>query len=248
MSSGAPSSTLSRLRSRRFALLMWALVINLLLAPVMANSPILRVPTLGAILSGIFFGVVLVAAVFAVSHKRSITTIALVLASTVVLTAALKFALETRGMLTLSHLMKGAFLLFIAALLIRHIFATSKVTLDLISAALCAYLVFGLMCASLFAAIEGFQPGSFHLPGEGEAFSTVGFSPEEDILQVYFSFVTLLTLGYGDVYPVGSLARIVAVLEAFAGQIMMVVLVARLVGVHVAQSLIEPGTGSQDSS
>ena len=57
---------------------------------------------------------------------------------------------------------------------------------------------------------------------------------------IYMVVVTLSTVGYGDVYPVGSVARIAAVLEAFAGQIMMVVLVARLVGVHVAQSLMAP--------
>jgi hypothetical protein len=245
MSSAAPNSTLARLRSRRFALLMWAMVINLLLAPVMASF---RAPTLGGLLSAILFGAVLVAAVFAVSHKKSTTRMAIALAATAVLTMVLNFVREDRDAEILNHLMEGAFLLFIAGLLIRHIFTTSKVTLDLISAALCAYLVFGLMCASLFAAIEGLQPGSFHLPEEGQSFSTSGFSAEEDILQVYFSFVTLLTLGYGDVYPVGSLARIAAILEAFAGQIMMVVLVARLVGVHVAQSLIEPGSGSQDSS
>ena len=238
MSSGAPNSTLSRLRNHRFALLMWALVINLLLAPVLMTSAILRAPALGGVLSAVCFGAVLVAAVLAVSHKRSIATMAIALAATVGLTTVLNFVLESRGAEVLNHLTESVFLLLVCGLLIRHIFVTSKVTADLIKAALCAYLVLGLMCASFFAAIEGLQPGSFHLPEESQSFTTPGFSTEQSILQTYFSFVTLLTLGYGDVYPVGSVARIAAVLEAFAGQIMMVVLVARLVGVHVAQTLM----------
>ena len=248
MSSGAPQSRLSRLHGHRFALLLWALVINLLLAPVFLTSAILRAPTLGGVLSAVGFGVVLVAAVLAVSYKRSIATMAIALAVAVVFTTVLNFALGNRGAEVLNHLVEGVFLLFVCGLLIRHIFVTSKVTGDLIKAALCAYLVLGLMCASFFAAIEGLQPGSFHVPGEGQSFGTPGFNAEQDILQAYYSFVTLLTLGYGDVYPVGSVARIAAVLEAFAGQIMLVVLVARLVGVHVAQSLgdLKPGN-SEDS-
>lgn len=48
----------------------------------------------------------------------------------------------------------------------------------------------------------------------------------------YFSFVTLTTLGYGDIAPVAEAARSFAVLEAFIGQVFMVVPVARLVGLH----------------
>ena len=108
--------------------------------------------------------------------------------------------------------------------------------MDLIKAALCAYLVIGLMCAAQYAAIEAIWPGSFQLPDDGASFATPGFNVDEAVLRIYFSFVTLLTLGYGDVYPIGAVARIATVVEAFAGQIVLVVLVARLVGVHVAQS------------
>jgi len=52
----------------------------------------------------------------------------------------------------------------------------------------------------------------------------------------YYSFVTLATLGYGDIVPVSEAARSFAVLEAVMGQIYLVVLVARLVGMHISQS------------
>ena len=53
---------------------------------------------------------------------------------------------------------------------------------------------------------------------------------------VGFSFVTMSTLGYGDIVPRSSTARMVAALQAIAGQLYLVVLVARLVGLHIAQA------------
>jgi hypothetical protein len=49
---------------------------------------------------------------------------------------------------------------------------------------------------------------------------------------LYFSFVTLGTLGYGDIIPVGGPARALAVVEAIGGQMYLVVVVARLVSLH----------------
>ena len=52
---------------------------------------------------------------------------------------------------------------------------------------------------------------------------------------MYYSFVTLTTLGYGDIYPVRDGARIMAMLEATLGQLYLVILVARLVGLYTSQ-------------
>jgi hypothetical protein len=54
---------------------------------------------------------------------------------------------------------------------------------------------------------------------------------------LYFSFATLTTLGYGDIVPVSAIARTLATLEAITGQLYLAVLVARLVGLHIAESL-----------
>lgn len=53
----------------------------------------------------------------------------------------------------------------------------------------------------------------------------------------YYSFVTITTLGYGDVTPVSTQARSLALLEAVLGQLYIAILIARLVGSHLAQSL-----------
>jgi hypothetical protein len=54
---------------------------------------------------------------------------------------------------------------------------------------------------------------------------------------IHSSFVTLTTLGYGDITPVSAPARSFATMEAMAGQVYLEVLVARLVGMHISQSM-----------
>ena len=99
-------------------------------------------------------------------------------------------------------------------------------TLNVIYAAIAVYLFIAFMWAFLFLLVEKLQPGSITLGGTEE--STFHF--------FYYSFVTITTLGYGDITPTSEIARSLALLEAVIGQIYLVVLVARLVGIHIAQS------------
>ena len=82
-----------------------------------------------------------------------------------------------------------------------------------------------------YGLVELHEPGSFDLP------AIVGEPAGADRHMasfVYFSFVTLTTLGYGDVTPVGSAARTLALLEALVGQLFLAILVARLVALQIA--------------
>jgi voltage-gated potassium channel Kch len=58
---------------------------------------------------------------------------------------------------------------------------------------------------------------------------------------IYYSFVTITTLGYGDITPITGVARAFSMLEAIVGQIYLVVLVARLVGVNITQTINKEG-------
>jgi len=109
------------------------------------------------------------------------------------------------------------------AWLLADLFRKRRVTGASISAALCAYLLVGLTFAFVYNVL-----------GRTAFTGTASSDPLEF---AYFSFVTLTTLGYGDVLPVAPYARSLAALEALAGQIVLVVLVARLVGLHVAAHL-----------
>jgi hypothetical protein len=118
-----------------------------------------------------------------------------------------------------ADLWKALMLLLTAALIVHRVLARPVVTIQSIYGALSAYLVIGLMFASCYAAIQ-------HLGGM--PFFADGKPVTTQTLQ-YFSFTTLTTLGYGDFTAAGNGGRAIAVMEALAGQVFLVTLVARLV-------------------
>jgi hypothetical protein len=110
---------------------------------------------------------------------------------------------------------------------------------DRIVGAICVYILIGLGCASVYETLDGVIPGSFRFPAD-TAWSTPG-----PIRYRYFSFVTLATLGYGDVTPVTMLAGTLASLQAIGGQLYIGITVARL----VALSLVDrAGAGTSSRS
>lgn len=104
--------------------------------------------------------------------------------------------------------------------LVRRIFEHDTVTLQLVVAGLCAYLQVGFAFAFVFGAIDLAQTQPFFAQGEVTGFFDY----------VYFSFITLTTVGYGDLSAVGDFGRALAILETLLGQLFLVVLVAYLVG------------------
>lgn len=118
------------------------------------------------------------------------------------------------------------FFCFIALSLLFHVFGHERVTGDTIAGAICVFLLIGITWSLAYQAIHFFDPGAF------KNVAAESFSPAAHVDLAYFSFVTLTTLGYGDITPIAKPARMVAVTEAMVGQIYLTVLVARLVGLY----------------
>ena len=122
------------------------------------------------------------------------------------------------------------FVLFYVFTLIRllgYVMRGRKVTLDKIYGAVSVYLLIGIAWGSLYVLIDAIAPGSFQisenvLPADGSGLPDY----------FYFSFVTLTTLGYGDITPVSPFLRPLVVLEALSGVLYLAVLVARLVSLY----------------
>ena len=102
---------------------------------------------------------------------------------------------------------------------LRFVVRSPNVDSETIYAALSTYLLAGLFFGVIYTAIEYMWPGSFSGPDEFTQASAV-----------YYSFVTLATLGYGDFLPRSELARGVATFEVISGQLYLAVMVARLIG------------------
>jgi hypothetical protein len=112
-------------------------------------------------------------------------------------------------------------------LVLTRVFSPGPVTRQRIEGAVAAYLLFGLAWAQLYEAVEVLAPGAFGLP-KGEIPVGGWFSP-----LLYFSFVTLTTVGYGDIQPVHPVVRSLAMFEALVGQLYPAVLIGRLVSLRV---------------
>jgi hypothetical protein len=112
--------------------------------------------------------------------------------------------------------------LLAAALALRFAIRSGFVGSEHVYAALSAYLLAGILFGLFYWVVEQMRPASFGVTGEFSRMSAV-----------YFSFVTLATLGYGDIVPRTDVARGLAIVEGIGGQLFLAVLVARLVSLYV---------------
>jgi hypothetical protein len=119
----------------------------------------------------------------------------------------------------------------------KELFRQRDVTTNMIFGAVVAYLLAAVGFAYLYEVLELFQPGAFSGVPDGASPQALG-----DAL-LYFSLVTLTTVGYGDILPVSGLARPLAVLEGVFGTLYLAVMIARLVGLHIAAGMQSDGNG-----
>lgn len=128
----------------------------------------------------------------------------------------------------LGHALLAAFYGFTAAVFLKHILFSHSMRVEraTLYESACVYLLLGLFWGTLFSFIEHLSPGSFHL----DLALTDRHLDWSDFL--YHSFVTLTTLGYGDLVPVAPMARSLTLLEAVVGVFYVTALVARLVSIY----------------
>ncbi|WP_461536592.1 potassium channel family protein [Spongorhabdus nitratireducens] len=118
---------------------------------------------------------------------------------------------------------------YVIAQLIAKVFSTRQVTRDTISGSICVYLLIGYFWTFLYLLCDHIWPQSFEGLSAGVMVSEYNY--------FYYSFVTLTTLGYGDIVARTPPAQSLAVMEAITGQIYLTVMVARLVGMHISQGI-----------
>ena len=207
-------------RSNRF-LLMLGLILLMLIA-----SPFLREFVRLKLLLGVFNSVILLSALWAIGDKKYHLIIALVLAIPYLVTTWAGYIVYTDALALADGFTNTIIFGFVAYVILRHVFTAADVTREVIFAAVVAYLFIAMAWANVYFTVELFFPGSYALPESGFDAGLVRF--------MYFSFVTITTLGYGDITPLTDRAAGLAIVEALVGQIYLVVLVAWLVGMHVS--------------
>lgn len=142
-----------------------------------------------------------------------------------------------------SILLVTLWLVYAIVLVVVELFRKDQVDTNTILGAIVAYVLAAVAFSSVFELIEFAQPGSFSgLPADGV--SVVGVRREVENALLYFSFVCITTMGYGDILPVSALARSTASLEGVFGTLYLAVMIARLVSLHGRAPDADPGNFS----
>ena len=131
------------------------------------------------------------------------------------------------------------FYCYMIASVLRHVLRNTTVNADIISGAICIYLLMGMVWAMLYSMVEQVSPGSFMVGAfsNESSLGSIHIGIDEGVtahftIFLYFSYTTLTTLGYGDIIPASNAARSLTSLEAIAGVLYVGAFVARLIAAY----------------
>ena len=199
------------------------MILRLLASPLLHGGP-------GDIIASFFFFYIIFLIVQSYRLKRSLFILFVAIAALgffldVVLTLGwISVSARTPTLLTI-ELIYALFFGSASFLILRAIARTRQVTMDTVRGGICVYLLLGYFWAVLYGMVETFDP---------DAFSTSLLVDNSATKMIYYSFVTLTTLGFGDIVPVSRMASTLTILEALLGQLYPTIFIALLVGSYLS--------------
>lgn len=213
----------------KFGLLLACLFVALIVPSYFDGHPLFNV-----VWKVIFTSVLLAALYSLVGHKK-VWFPALVLMLPTLATVWIEhFSVHNRVLFYLDNLTTILFLGFICYQFLIYVLRSRVVSANMIYASMCVYLMIGIIWAAIYSNINLFYNGAFFFANVAPEKTLV---LEEQLMGVftYYSYVTLTTLGYGDVVPTHKVAQSWATVEAMVGQFYIAVIMARLVSIHATQ-------------
>ena len=209
-----------RSSGNRFVLLLLVLIVLLIAYPYFPDNQ------LGAFLGALMSLILLVSGVYAVRMNKRTHIVASILAFLAGSASVMALARGTRG----HPLVESAFFLFQAfttVVIFLEVIKAKQVTKETIYGIVCVYLLIGVTFGTLYDLNETLQPGSFQINVSVEGKDSIRWRD-----MIFFSFMTLTTIGYGDITPVTTQAQSLALIEGVIGVLYVAVLVARMVGIY----------------
>ena len=214
-------NSLLEVRRIRFQFLLFMLISFFLVVPYFEVN----------FLSDIVLSILFFAALFVISEKPKLILITMVIGVVAIVSGWGAYWNASTQLEVIANVFEIAFIGIIATAILKHVFNTSKITRETVAGAICVYLFIGLLWANVYALQDIAQTQSF----SNTKLEEHAENPHIRAAQfTYFSFVTLSTLGYGDITPKTRQAKALAAMEAIFGQLYLAVLIARLVGQQVS--------------
>jgi hypothetical protein len=206
------------MRQHRFTILMFAFLLVLVVYPFIDHFQLLHID----IILNIFITLLLISCIHALSTSHHEAIVACLVILPAIFMDWIGIFFESRQVEIIVDIYKVMAFSYICFGLLRYVLRAGVVDREKIAAAVNVYLFFGLIWRDLYSLVSLLIPGAYN----SELLTQTDF--------LYYSFVTLSTLGYGDVLPVVGPAKALAYIEAIIGQLYLTILVARLVGLHIA--------------
>ncbi len=206
------------MKQYRFNILLVMLLLLLLFYPFLDHFKLTGL----TLLLNVFTSLVLLSSVYAVGENRRQVVLALAIIIPALMLGWANEFFQVRTIRVASDIVVVVAFGFVIFHILGYALRSGRVDVEKVAAAVCVYLLIGVAWHDLYAIVDTLIPGSFN-----SALLT-----KSDF--VYFSFITLSTLGYGDITPINGPAQALAYTEALVGQLYLTILVARLVGLHIA--------------
>jgi hypothetical protein len=183
------------------------------------------------LLTSLLFSLLMVSGVITISRRPSIRFVAGMVACTAITLRWLTHVQPTPSLLRWSSLASFVFMVTLTLVILYKVFMDDKpVTTHRVVGAVAAYLMFGITWSILYGFLDQVLPNAFNLP-----LASGDYGPARQEVFAYYSFITLTTVGYGDISPTHDVSRMFAVMEALVGQLYPATLLARLVSLAITQ-------------
>src|SRR6184192_71301 len=221
---------LARFRFRRFSTVQLLIALGLFFM----WAPFVEEIEGGELIVSGLFSLVLLAGIVAVADRKRVLVIGIVLAIPAI---AGRWINHFRpDLIPPAVFLAGGLVLiaFVVGHLLRFILRAASVTTEVLCASISAYLMLGLMWTIAYWLVDQLTPG-----GAFSFNTNTGKQSMSGFTGFYFSFITLSTVGYGDITPISRLARWLAAMEAMTGLLYVAVLIARLVSLYSAPGSAE---------
>lgn len=203
----------------RFIYILFAIMLVLLVNPLIRNMG-----EKGWFIATLLLVLIPIASLYAFAKERKHAIIIISFGAPFVILDAINMFITNRSLLIMEYGFAVILYCYVIILLLKYVLTQRVITPDMIYGAISIYLLIGFMWAGVYVILEVISPDSFS-----------GLSGLIDL--AYFSFVTLTSLGYGDVAPVSTLCKRIAILEAAAGAIFIAVIIALIVGRYMSQQI-----------
>ena len=211
---------------RRFS----AIELLVALAALFVSFPFIESLSAGALIESILLTLVLVSALLTIATRPRILIVAALLALPALIGRWLNHYRPDLVPPEVFLIGGIVFVLFVVGNLLRFVLSAPSVNTEVLCASISAYLLLGLLWTLGYWLIAELIPDAFAFNASTEADRSM-----KGLNGLYFSFITLSTVGYGDITPVSKVARMLAAAEAVTGLLYVAVLIARLVALHASQ-------------